>query len=164
MLFGAAPAGLARDALRGLPAPWIGDHVEQHEVDVATLLDRRRMQANALEVLELVPEAPDCYWIGLASFDLGLPPLAYVCGVAPLGGRRGVVSWARLREGLESGDAAFRERVIKEIAHELGHAAGLPHCPVHDCVMHASIRPDEMDLKGKAYCPVCAESLVPSIG
>ena len=160
MLFGVTTPGLARNVLLRLPAPWKWDRIEHHDVDPSTLMDRGRAQADALRVLALVPENdPNRYWIGLASFDLTLLPLAYVCGVAPLGGRRGVVSWARLREGLSAESPQFLERIVKEVTHELGHAAGLPHCVVPDCVMRASTRPDEMDLKREAYCPCCDETL-----
>ncbi len=70
-----------------------------------------------------------------------------------------MVSWARLREGIGPDSPRFLERVIKEVTHELGHAAGLVHCVVHDCVMRASIRPDEMDLKRVDYCPFCEAAL-----
>jgi predicted Zn-dependent protease len=159
MVIGDASPGLARNVLRGLPAPWRRDRIEYAEVEPSTLIDRTRWQADALRVLALVPEDADRFWVGLASFDLTLAPLAYVCGVAPLGGRRGVVSWARLREGIGPDSPRFLERVIKEVTHELGHAAGLVHCVVHDCVMRASIRPDEMDLKRVDYCPFCEAAL-----
>jgi archaemetzincin len=164
IVLGDAPPGLARDALRGLPDPWRRDRIERSDADLTKLLDRTRLQADALRVLELVPSDPDRFWIGLAAVDLMLAPLAYVCGIAPLGARRGLVSWARLNEGLSADSPTFLERVVKEITHELGHGAGLIHCAVHDCVMHGSIRTDEMDLKRSTYCPTCMATLLDKFG
>lgn len=165
IVLGDAPPGLARSVLRGLPDPWERDRIERSDENMAALLDRTRLQADALRVLELVPhDDTGRFWLGLAGVDLMLAPLAYVCGVAPLGSKRGLVSWARLGEGLPSDSLTFPERVTKEAAHELGHAAGLIHCAVHDCVMRASVRPDEMDLKRKTYCPSCMETLLQKLG
>jgi predicted Zn-dependent protease len=157
IVLGDAPPGLARSVLRGLPDPWARDRIERSDENMAALLDRTR--------LELVPhDDTGRFWLGLAAVDLMLSPLAYVCGIAPLGSKRGLVSWARLGEGLPSDSLTFPERVIKEAAHELGHAAGLIHCAIHNCVMHASVRPDEMDLKRKTYCPSCMETLLQKLG
>lgn len=160
MMLGDAPPVLPRSVLAGLPAPWKRDRVVHSDVDLSALMSGNRVQADALRMLELVPEAgPDRFWIGLTNVDLTLAPLAYLCGIAPLGGRRGLVSWARLVDGSSVDSPLVVERTVKEVAHELGHAAGLPHCRVHDCLMRASVRPDEMDLKGAAYCPTCADNL-----
>lgn len=165
IVFGDAPPGLARSVLEGLESPWEGAYIKESDEDVSGWVDRRRLQADALQVLEFVPKKEDsCFWLGLLGVDLMLAPLAYVCGVAPVGSGRGLVSWARLGEGVGVQSTHFLDRVIKEAMHELGHAAGLVHCVVHDCVMHASIRPDHMDLKKKGYCPSCRETLLEKLG
>ena len=50
----------------------------------------------------------------------------------------------------------MRERLGKEIVHELGHTLGLFHCRQYDCVMRASTYVEEIDLKRSYPCPSCA--------
>ena len=39
------------------------------------------------------------------------------------------------------------------------HNFGLKHCLNWDCVMHASLSIEEVDIKGNQYCKTCAESV-----
>lgn len=159
-----APAEVAHRVLAALPRPWIAGRVGRRVVDMSSLLDRARHQVEATRLLDVMPEADEPYHVALVGVDLFIHPLAWVCGVAPLGSRRGVVSIARLAQGLRAGSPALLDRVAKEVTHELGHAAGLVHCPVPDCVMHASLSPDEIDLKRVDYCMPCLVSLRTMLG
>ncbi len=53
----------------------------------------------------------------------------------------------------------MRERLEKEVLHELGHTFGLVHCRQPWCVMAASRLPEEIDLKDLQFCDACAEYL-----
>jgi archaemetzincin len=53
----------------------------------------------------------------------------------------------------------FKERVVKEVVHELGHTMGLPHCDNKSCVMVFSNTIDEVDRKGMALCEHCSKAL-----
>lgn len=155
-----APPGLATRVAEELPHPWSRTRVQLERLRIDPPLDKTRLQVEATRLLDLLPEAdPDTMLVVLLGLDLFLHPLAWVCGVAPLGGRRGIVSWARLTNGLPAVAPLAQTRIVKEVAHELGHAAGLPHCPVFDCVMHASLFPEEIDLKGADYCQACLSNL-----
>jgi archaemetzincin len=47
----------------------------------------------------------------------------------------------------------------KEALHELGHAYGLLHCSLRECVMHASSYVEDIDSKGGFFCPLCQTEL-----
>lgn len=98
----------------------------------------------------------------LTEFDLYVPALTFVFGEAQLNGKHSIVSLCRLHEEFYSGTSNHNlllERTLKEILHELGHNFGLKHCLNRDCVMHASLSIEEVDIKGEKYCNVCAESV-----
>ena len=56
-------------------------------------------------------------------------------------------------------EALLRERTIKEVLHELGHAYGLVHCHDQLCVMRASTYVEEVDLKDAGFCGACAAGI-----
>ncbi len=73
-----------------------------------------------------------------------------------------VVSTARLDPrfyGEKEDGALFKERLVKEVLHELGHAFGLEHCPDKKCVMVFSESIEGVDFKGKEFCGKCRERL-----
>ena len=95
----------------------------------------------------------------LTEFDLYVPALTFVFGEAQLNGKHSIVSLCRLHEEFYSGASNYKlllERALKEILHELGHNFGLKHCLNWDCVMHASLSIEEVDIKGDKYCKNCA--------
>ena len=95
----------------------------------------------------------------ITEFDLYVPALTFVFGEAQLNGKHSIVSLCRLHEELYSGISNYKlllDRALKEILHELGHNYGLKHCLNWDCVMHASLSIEEVDIKGDKYCKSCA--------
>lgn len=156
------PPGLGAELVAALPAPFAGGAVEPLAMDLGACGDRRRRQVDAACLLAAVPE-PEAGWANLAvvGADLCLPAVSYVFGLAELGSRRAVASWARLREEDEPWllGTVTRRRLLVEVVHELGHALGLPHCVVPDCAMHRSLWVESIDLKQPAYCPACAAGL-----
>ena len=98
----------------------------------------------------------------LTEFDLYVPALTFIFGEAQLNGKHSIVSLCRLHEEFYSGVSNYKlllERALKEILHELGHNFGLKHCHDWDCVMHASLSIEEVDIKGNQYCKTCAEKV-----
>ena len=77
-------------------------------------------------------------------------------GVAETGGGYALVSTGRLScNGTES----FRERLLKESLHELGHTLGLEDHREPDCVMNYSSTIEDVDKKNKEYCSKCRKNL-----
>jgi archaemetzincin len=111
--------------------------------DIGFALDVRRQQYYSTATLQRLERAgdPDARVLGVTACDLFVPVLTFVFGEAQLDGNCAVVSSARLGEefyGLPGSETLFRERLLKEAAHELGHTFGLRHCADWRCVMASS--------------------------
>jgi len=100
--------------------------------------------------------------VGLTEADCYATGLNFIFGQATMGGRGALVALPRLRQsfyGLPEDPSLFRERVLKEVAHELGHTWGLSHCADRHCVMHFSNTLHDTDVKGARFCPRCRDRL-----
>jgi len=122
-----------------------------------------RGQYQAFRLLEFLEEdGPNEPFrrIGLTDLDLCTPVLTYVFGLARMGGRTCLVSTFRLKpefHGLGPDEDTYRERVLKEVLHELGHTCGLKHCSVEACVMHFAHTAAHIDRRRLGYCTACRE-------
>jgi archaemetzincin len=104
--------------------------------------------------------------VGIAGRDLAIPIFTFVFGRARLGGRAALVSLERLRpefHGEPPDSSLTTRRLIAEILHELGHVAGLPHCPDASCLMYFASSVERIDLRGLAFCANCAPALPPAL-
>ncbi|MGE5236223.1 MAG: peptidase M54 [Acidobacteriota bacterium] len=167
LVLGESPPRLAANVLATLPPPFVGGEVSHAALPVTRCYDVQRAQVDATRLLDVMPESPPGWaCVGITAADLFVEPLAYVFGLSVLGGRKGVVSWARLRPDETSEDVLLvtTRRLSVEVVHELGHAIGLIHCVVPDCAMHRSLWPEAVDLKRAAFCPSCFEGLQAATG
>lgn len=120
-----------------------------------------RQQYHSSEILHRMQKfvAPDSWRVlGIAAVDLYIPILTFVFGEAQMGGPCAVLSAHRLRQefyGLPSDYELFRQRVVKEAVHELGHTMNLTHCHDYRCAMASSHAVEWIDLKNGLLCEGC---------
>jgi archaemetzincin len=96
--------------------------------------------------------------LGVVDADCYAPGLNFIFGQADIHDRDCFIALPRLRQsfyGLAEDEPLFRERVLKEAVHELGHTYGLRHCRDSRCVMHFSNSLHDTDVKGAGFCPRC---------
>lgn len=160
------------DLLRSLCAPLEAefrlpvavDTVHAFDSDVAYNMSRGQTNSSAVlaELLRVFPTHKGKL-LAITSVDLFIPVLTFVFGEAQLNDRASVASGCRLREefyGMAPNERLFRERLLKEAIHELGHTFGLFHCPNYACVMHSSTSVDDIDIKGVHLCVRCAPAII----
>lgn len=108
-----------------------------------------------LETLALVSAPNTIKVLAITKIDLFIPILTHVYGEAQLGGKACILSTYRFSEGFAPGAEIFRERVLKEAIHELGHTFNLRHCQDASCVMHYCRGVKEVDRKSREFCRYC---------
>jgi archaemetzincin len=122
-----------------------------------------RGQLDALRLVLALPRPPPGLLdLWLTSRDLFTPALTHGVGLAPVGGGVGLVSLARLPAGAADAGGAGTVAggpLVVEVAHELGHAAGLVHCVVPRCPMRPVLAVEQLDLRRPDYCPACLDEL-----
>jgi archaemetzincin len=134
-------------------------NLELGSVDFA--FDAERRQYGSIPVLGMLLRGcpPDAAKVlAVTERDLFIPVLTFVFGQAQLGGRVGVVSFARLRQefyGLPANREIFLVRAYKEALHETGHLFGLVHCAERTCAMSLATTVRQIDLKDDAFCAAC---------
>lgn len=120
---------------------------------------RERRQYLAPFILDrLKPPPGDSRVLAVTDVDIFAPGLNFIFGQADLGGRRAIISVARLRPefySLPPDRRLLRERTLKEAVHELGHTYGLGHCRNPECVMYFSNSLADTDRKSASYCQEC---------
>ena len=127
--------------------------------NIAFAYDQKRNQYYSTLVLEkLADRAPeDCIkLLAVTHEDLFIPILTHVYGEAQLGGIAGIISISRLMAYPDAGSREkSRSRIIKEAAHELGHAFDLRHCEDDHCIMHYCRKLEDVDQKSDQFCRYC---------
>lgn len=135
-----------------IPLPKVGYNPQRGQYVGEAMLDAlRRVGGPAERVL------------GLADVDCYAPGLNFIFGQATLNGREAFVALPRLCPsfyGLPEDEGLFRQRLLKEAVHELGHTFGLGHCPDPRCVMHFSNTLHDTDVKEATFCARCHQRLL----
>jgi archaemetzincin len=168
-LYVAATQEVEREALAAVTARVAAEFgspvrgMELGSVDFA--FDAERRQYGSIPVLDmLLRRCPQdaTKLLAVTERDLFIPVLTFVFGQAQLGGRVGVVSFARLRQefyGLAANREIFLERAYKEALHETGHLFGLVHCAEPKCAMSLATTVRQIDLKDDVFCAACGARL-----
>jgi archaemetzincin len=126
--------------------------------------DDRRLQYNASTILKTLGSSPihKCTKVlGVLDVDIFVPIFTHVFGEAEQGGKCGVVSLYRLKEGLCRGGCPpdtprLLERAAKVALHELGHLFDLFHCADNKCLMHFSGGLQDLDGVPFYFCRYCS--------
>jgi len=162
MPLGPVPPDLLAELCSGLGREFrVECEILPAEADPAFAFNLTRQQYHSTEILaSLVRKATPAsrHLLGITPVDLYIPILTFVFGEAQLEGNCALVSTHRLRQefyGLPPDSALFRERLLKEAVHELGHTLSLSHCENYECVMSPSHGVEWIDLKGFRFCDEC---------
>ena len=134
--------------------------IKQLLPNVNFAFDPIRNQYHSTSILEkLSAQAPSfaVKVLAITSVDLFIPILTYVYGEAQLDGKVCIVSTYRLKEGLPLSkiQIGFKERIVKEALHELGHTFNLRHCKDKSCIMHYCRSIKDVDRKSGQLCRYC---------
>lgn len=156
---GAVPAEVCDWLMDALPRVFDGIcHVAPALPHPTCAWDARREQYLADAVLAQVYVSEVTRALAMADLDLYVPDLNFVFGLADRAAGRAIIALPRLRQsfyGLPENAALFRERVVKEAVHELGHTIGLGHCRDRRCVMAFSNSLADTDYKEREFCERC---------
>ena len=167
------PIGNVDDALLKDLRPAVGEilsvpcKVLPVRLDPEFAFHGERQQYHSSEILQRMQSflTPDSWRVlGVAAVDLYIPILTFVFGEAQMNGPCAVLSAHRLRQefyGLPPDRELFRQRLIKEAVHELGHTLNLTHCEDYRCVMASSHAVEWIDLKESALCANCRAGVTP---
>lgn len=123
--------------------------------------DKSRKQYNAELLLDEISimDVPGDKIILIFNKDIYVPDMNFVFGLA--GGNHALISIRRLEPEFygEKDGKIFKERMMKEVNHELGHTFGLLHCKNPECVMSFSNSILGVDRKNSLFCGSCKEKL-----
>ena len=140
----------------------IGTDVYRKSIELDSTYNSQRNQYYSTDILAQIIKdpPPDAFRIlGIVGVDIFIPVLTYLYGEAQLKGLGALTSTYRLYDefyGKKANPELFRERLIKEAIHEVGHTYGLPHCTVPRCVMNSATYIDDVDEKSAGFCNSCA--------
>lgn len=130
---------------------------------VAEAYDSHRGQYHSTRLLVLIEQEISRLnverLLGVTNLDLFVPGMNFVFGEARCPGRVGIISTHRLKPNSANESELFRERVVKEAIHEIGHMLGLRHCSDPLCVMHFSVQISDTDRKRAEPCINCKSRL-----
>jgi archaemetzincin len=97
--------------------------------------------------------------LAVCGFDAYFGKYNYCFGQAVIGGHVGAIYLKRLLPKPSNKQTVsqilFKDRIIKEAIHELGHTYGLRHCSLESCIMFKSKTISHTDRKGRDFCQAC---------
>jgi archaemetzincin len=136
------------------------------KIDIEDFIDGRRNQIRSSEllywVLEKMKPTREMKILIICDMDAYTGDLNFVFGEAYRGGGAAAIYLPRLRQEfyhLKPDELVFRDRIVKEAIHELGHSFGLYHCANKKCVMHFSNSLHDTDFKQGSFCSNCKNNI-----
>ncbi|GBC75594.1 hypothetical protein HRbin06_00913 [archaeon HR06] len=116
-----------------------------------------RKQYSAEKLLkDLYLEKKEDLLLALTDKDIYVEGLNFIFGLALPSFKSCIVSFSRLKS---EDDRIFKERIFKEIVHELGHIFGLEHCENRRCIMYFANSIEDVDYRFKGLCEKCLKKL-----
>ena len=135
-------------------------------------LNQWRKQYDAEKVMTILSDSSEAKFIDknipslmITDKDLYYGGLNFVFGLEDPAKSSAIVSISRLRPEFYDEPAnvnLLKERIIKEVIHEMGHYMGLDHCHRQTCVMRFSPSISDVDEKKKRFCDDCRIKLLTS--
>jgi archaemetzincin len=131
------------------------------------LFDNARQQYRSDRLLSWLEQtlkpSNDIKLVALCNFDAYFGNYNFCFGHAIIGGSVAAVYLQRLlphsyTDGDDRLRALFQNRLIKEVAHELGHTFELRHCTSNSCVMYKSKSINDTDNKNEKFCKICSKT------
>ena len=136
------------------------------KIDIEDFIDGMRNQIRSSEllycVLEKMKPTGEMKILLICDMDAYTGDLNFAFGEAYRGGRAAAIYLPRLRQEfyhLKPDELLFRDRIVKEAVHELGHSFGLHHCANKKCVMHFSNSLKDTDFKQGSFCSNCKKGI-----
>jgi archaemetzincin len=139
----------------------IQTRIRNRSFDLSIAYDPIRDQYNSSGLLlQLISDTPPetLKILGVTELDLFIPIFTFLFGEAQLNGVGALVSAHRLHNpfyGIPENEELFKNRLLKEGIHELGHTFGLIHCFTLRCVMNTSTYVEDIDQKSAHFCRIC---------
>lgn len=144
----------------------IQTRIRKHPFDLRIVYDPIRNQYNSSGLLlQLINDTPPetLKILGVTELDLFIPIFTFLFGEAQLNGVGALVSAHRLHNpfyGIPENEELFKNRLLKESIHELGHTFGLVHCFNLRCVMNTSTYVEDIDQKSVDFCRFCEQEVL----
>lgn len=90
----------------------------------------------------------------IVDVDIYTQRFNFIFGLAETYKKAAIISLYRL-----AGNGLLKDRLAKEVVHEVGHLLGLNHCPSPSCVMHFSNTINDTDRKNVDLCEQCRRQI-----
>jgi archaemetzincin len=112
----------------------------------------------ALNKLQLLKADDKERILGLIDEDLYMPAISYLFGDADPLSNVAILSISRLKNefsGIPENEGLLFDRILKESVYQLGRTLNLENCPNPKCVMYASQKVLDIDIKLPKFCDNC---------
>jgi archaemetzincin len=138
--------------LAGLETPAIAWNQMRRQHDAGRIISVLSRNSEAVFIGKDMPT------LGIMEDDIYYNGLNFVFGIEEPQTSCLLVSIARLKPEFykeRPNGAVLKDRVVKEVIHEIGHHIGLDHCIHPFCVMSFSPSARDVDAKQKDFCKGC---------
>jgi len=164
MILAIVPVGTIRGSVLNTIKYEVTNHlpfekvVREQKVPLPDSYDPLKKQYNAQTFFD-ASHSDDYHSVLLVTdTDMYLGPLNYVSG--HFQGNKALVSLGQLDPAYAMGDNPqnFRDRLLNESIHQIGHTFGMSHCK-KECVMESVSDVLDIDRRPTEFCPSCRKKV-----